>query len=244
VHLIDIAEPGYKYSVFEYQRDFYKAYESIVVSGKMPILCGGSGMYINAAVQNYRLIEVPGNIDLRNSLMKKSLPELETILAGYKTLHNRSDLDTKERAIRAIEIQHYYREHKELVTDIPQIKPVFLGIMFERETERARITDRLHQRLKEGLVDEVKKLLDSGISAASLAYYGLEYRYLTEYLTGKLDYDKMISVLNTAIHQFAKRQRTWFRKMEKEGCVIHWIPGELTMERKIKEARKKLFEVV
>lgn len=244
VHLIDIAEPGYKYSVFEYQRDFFNAFQKITAEGKIPVLCGGSGMYINAAVQKYRLIEVPENNELRDSLKGKSLNELAAILAEYKTLHNTTDIDTVEHAIRAIEIQQYYREHNDLKLDVPQIRPVFLGIIFDRQIERERITKRLHSRLKEGLVEEVKNLLDSGISAESLAYYGLEYRYVTNYLTGKIDYEEMVGLLNTAIHQFAKRQRTWFRRMEREGCKIHWIQGELSMERKLVEARRVLFDRV
>ncbi len=238
VHLVDIVEPGYKYSVFEYQRDFYAAFRQISANNKIPVLCGGSGMYIHAAVRNYRLIEVPVNENLRKQLESKTLDELTAILTEYKTLHNQTDTDTVEHALRAIEIQQYYREHIQPEEDTTEIRPFLLGILYDREIERARITERLHRRLKEGMVEEVRGLLDSGIPADSLEYYGLEYRYITQYLTGKLGYDKMISLLNTAIHQFAKRQRTWFRKMEREGITIHWIAGDLPMEEKIEIAKR------
>ncbi|HEX2396032.1 MAG TPA: tRNA (adenosine(37)-N6)-dimethylallyltransferase MiaA [Bacteroidales bacterium] len=240
VHLTDIAEPGYKYSVYEYQRDFYRVFNDITARVKFPVLCGGSGMYIDAATRNYRLIEVPVNEKLRRDLRDKSLEELASMLAKMKDLHNKTDTDTVEHALRAIEIQKYYDEHKDSLPEIPVINPVYIGILFDRKLERERITVRLKNRLKEGMVEEVKQLLESGVPAESLSYYGLEYRYVTSYLTGKLDYETMVSQLNTAIHQFAKRQRTWFRKMEREGCLIHWLDGESPMKEKIDRALKIL----
>jgi len=233
VHLVDIVEPGYKYSVFEYQRDFHEAFKDITDRGKIPVLCGGSGMYINAATRNYSLIEVPQNEKLRNDLKDKTLIELGNILSEMKILHNTTDTDTIEHAIRAIEIRKYYEEHNTQANDQPLMKPLYIGVLFDRRTERERITIRLKNRLNGGLVNEVSQLLQSGIPAESLMYYGLEYRYVTLYLTGKLDYETMTSQLNTAIHQFAKRQRTWFRKMEREGCAIHWINGNLPMDAKV-----------
>jgi tRNA dimethylallyltransferase len=190
-------------------------------------------MYIDAATRNYRLLEVPVNHELRDSLKDKSLDELAARLREFKSIHNTTDTDTIDRAIRAIEIQEFYRNHLQSHDDVPEIKPLYLGIIYDRPTERERITQRLKNRLTEGLIEEVQSLLDSGITAESLAYYGLEYRFVTLYLTGKLDYNTMFQQLNTAIHQFAKRQRTWFRKMEREGCTIHWIDGNLTIEEKI-----------
>lgn len=234
-HLIDIAEPGYKYSLFEYQRDFYKSYRDIVSRNKMPLLCGGSGMYIDAVAHKYRLDEVPVNENLRHELQGKSLSDLNKILSQLKTLHNQTDTDTVEHALKAIEIEYFYRDHPE-EKGLPDLSILYLGIMYDRETERKRITERLHKRLQQGMVEEVKNLLESGIPAESLTYYGLEYRYITLHLTGKMDYDTMVSKLNTAIHQFSKRQRTWFRKMEREGIQIHWINGEMPLEEKIESA--------
>jgi tRNA dimethylallyltransferase len=237
VHLIDIVEPGYKYSVFEFQRDFSRVFSDIQNRGKMPVLCGGSGMYIHAALQAYKLIEVPRNEELRNSLRDKSPDELRQLLSSLKTLHNTSDLDTPDRAIRAIEINTYYRESP-LYEDLPPIHPLVIGLQYERETERLRITERLQKRMEKGMVDEVKNLIESGIPAESLLYYGLEYRFITRYLNGELDYPSLFSQLNTAIHQYAKRQRTWFRKMEREGTIIHWMKGELPPEEKVEMVLK------
>jgi tRNA dimethylallyltransferase len=232
VHLIDIAEPGYKYSVFEFRRDFIKAWLDIRSRGKTPIMCGGSAMYVNAVTRQYRLDEVPENIKLREHLAGKSLEELGQNLSEMKLLHNKTDIDTWEHAVRAIEIETFYLEN-ERQPDMPEMKPLYLGIIFDRQTERERITQRLNQRLEQGLQEEVKGLLDSGIPPESLLYYGLEYKYLTLYILNQIDFASMKAQLNTAIHQFAKRQRTWFRKMEREGCTIHWIAGELPMEEKI-----------
>lgn len=234
-HLIDIAEPGYKYSIFEYQRDFYKSYQDIVSRNNMPLLCGGSGMYIDTVAHQYRLDEVPANERLRHELQDKSLNDLKEILSHFKTLHNQTDTDTVEHALRAIEIEYFYRDHP-TERRLPDLSILYLGIMYDRETERKRITERLHKRLQQGMVEEVQNLLESGISAESLTYYGLEYRYITLYLTGKMDYDTMVTKLKTAIHQFSKRQRTWFRKMERGGIQIHWINGEMPLEEKIESA--------
>jgi len=235
-HLLDIAEPGYKYSVFEYQRDFFHAFTDIHSRGKMPVLCGGSGMYIDAAVKGYKLVDVPRNEELRKDLHSKSQDELNKILVSLKKLHNTTDTDSAERAIRAIEIAAFRQLHPEITSKLPPVNPVFFGVLYERNTERERITDRLRTRMKQGMVEEVQQLLASGIPADTLVYYGLEYKFITQYLSGALTYDDMVSQLNTAIHQFAKRQRTWFRKMEKEGTVIHWLEGELSLVEKIEKA--------
>jgi len=235
-HLIDIADPGYKYSVFEYQRDFNEAYHHIITKNKIPVLCGGSGMYIDAATRQYRLVDVPVDEELRKELSSKSLIELGEILSSMKEMHNKTDIDTSARAIRAIEIGRYYQEHPEVATEQPKMNVLYLGIVYDRETERTRITQRLEKRLNQGMVEEVKQLLSSGIPAETLTYYGLEYRYITLYLQGSLTYETMKIKLNTAIHQFSKKQRTWFRKMEREGCNIHWIDGNIPMQQKIKTA--------
>jgi tRNA dimethylallyltransferase len=236
VHLIDIAEPGSKYSVFEYQRDFNRVYSDIVSRGKVPVLCGGSGMYIDAATRRYRLDEVPHNDSLRAELGLKSPEELRELLSSLKYLHNKTDIDTTEHALRAIEIEYYYRANPAGQHDLPDLNPLFIGIRFDRETARTRITERLEKRLQQGLVEEVRELLESGIPADTLTYYGLEYRYITLFLLDKLNYKTMVSQLNTAIHQFAKRQRTWFRKMERAGCTIHWLDGNMPAKKKIETA--------
>ncbi len=235
-HLIDIAEPGYKYSVFEYQRDFFKAFTDTQSRGKMPVLCGGSGMYIDAAVKGYRLIDVPINEELRHSLQGKSQDELNRILASLKELHNTSDTDNAERAIRAIEIATFRQLNPDIANDLPLVNPLFIGILYQRNTERERITIRLRNRLQQGMIDEVRQLLESGIAVETLVYYGLEYKFIAQYFSGDLKYEEMFSLLNTAIHQFAKRQRTWFRKMEKEGARIHWLEGEMPFEEKLEKA--------
>jgi tRNA dimethylallyltransferase len=232
-HLIDIAAPGYKYNVYEFQRDFVHTYEDIQHRGKLPILCGGTGLYIEAVLKGYKLVEVPENPDLRQQLQDKTLPELEQILAGYIHLHNKTDVDTSKRAIRAIEIAEYYKTHDVNITDYPPIQSLIIGLDIEREERRKRISERLQKRMDEGMVDEVKNLLASGIKPEDLLYYGLEYKYLTLYCTGQLAYNNMLHELEIAIHQFAKRQMTWFRGMEKRGLKIHWIDALLPMEEKI-----------
>ena len=234
-HLIDIVEPGYKYNVFEFQRDFLQAYDEIRQRGVLPILCGGTGMYIESVLKGYKLLPVPENQELRASLADKSLDELTTILAGYKKLHNSTDVDTVKRAIRAIEIEEYYRQQPVSAREFPAINSLVIGVDIDRDLRRAKITRRLKQRLDEGMVDEVRALLDAGIPAEDLIYYGLEYKYLTLYAVSQLTYDEMFHQLEIAIHQFAKRQMTWFRGMERRGFNIHWIDASLPMEQKVEE---------
>lgn len=234
-HLIDIVEPGYKYNVFEFQRDFLQAYDEIRQRGVLPILCGGTGMYIESVLKGYKLLPVPENPELRASLADKSLDELTTILAGYKKLHNSTDVDTVKRAIRAIEIEEYYRQQPVSAREFPAINSLVIGVDIDRDLRRTKITHRLKQRLDEGMVDEVRALLDAGIPAEDLIYYGLEYKYLTLYAVGQLTYDEMFHQLEIAIHQFAKRQMTWFRGMERRGFNIHWIDASLPMEQKVEE---------
>ena len=232
-HLIDIVEPGYKYNVFEYQRDFLQAYQEITQKGKLPVLCGGTGMYIESVLKGYRLLPVPENLELRASLEGKSLEELTTILEGYKKLHNSTDVDTAKRAIRAIEIEEYYKQQPPEYREFPSLKSLIIGVDIDRELRREKITRRLKQRLDEGMVDEVKGLLAEGIPAENLIYYGLEYKFLTQHVIGELTFDEMFHQLETAIHQFAKRQMTWFRGMERRGFHIHWLDATLSMEEKV-----------
>ncbi len=239
-HLIDICEPGYKYNVFEYQHDFFHAFQDIRNRGKLPILCGGTGMYIEAVLRGYKLLDVPQNPDLRISLQGKTLTELEQILASYKTLHNKTDVDSAQRAIRAIEIEEYYKTCAPDRNEYNPLHSLIIGIQIDRELRREKISKRLKARLNEGMVDEIRSLLSSGIKPEDLIYYGLEYKYLTMYVIGQLSYDEMFSQLEIAIHQFAKRQMTWFRGMERRGCNIHWIDAQLPMEKKITETLELL----
>ena len=232
-HLIDIVEPGTKYNVFEYQRDFLKAYGEVKAKGKLPILCGGTGMYIESILKGYRLLPVPENPPLRASLDGKTLEELTAILATYKKLHNSTDVDTAKRAIRAIEIEEYYKQQPVEHREFPMLKSLIIGVDIDRELRREKITRRLKQRLEEGMIDEVKKLLAEGIAPEDLIYYGLEYKYLTLHAVGELTYEEMFLQLETAIHQFAKRQMTWFRGMERRGFTIHWLDATWTMEEKV-----------
>lgn len=232
-HLIDIKKAGYQYNIYEYQRDFIEAFNKVHEHGKMPILCGGSGMYLESVLNNYKLINVPKDEDLRNQLEEKSDEELTRILSEYKELHNTTDLETRKRLIRAIEIEKYYDDNPEIDTGMPDIRSIIFGVKFDVNSRRRRITERLHARLEEGMVDEVRGLLDSGIKPERLVYYGLEYKYLTQYITGELEYDTMVERLNVAIHQFAKRQMTWFRRMERNGFKIHWIDGYAPIEEKL-----------
>lgn len=233
-HLIDIAEPGYKYNVFEYQRDFLRAYEGIRARGKRVVVCGGTGLYLESILKGYRLMPVPVNPELREKLEGKSLAELTDMLRTYKELHNTTDVDTARRAIRAIEIEEYYRLHPTDGRPFPQLKSLTIGIDIDRETRRQRISDRLRRRLDAGMLDEVRGLLDEGIPAEDLIYYGLEYKYLTLHATGQLAYDEMFRLLEIAIHQFAKRQMTWFRGMERRGTPITWLDAQLPEEEKVK----------
>ena len=232
-HLIDIVEPGYKYNVFEFQRDFLKAYEDIRGRGMLPVLCGGTGMYLESVLKGYRLLPVPENPELRERLSSKSLEELTSILASYKKLHNSTDVDTAKRAVRAIEIEEYYRSQPVEAREFPAIRSLIVGVDIDRERRREKITRRLRQRLDEGMVDEVRSLLAEGIKPEDLIYYGLEYKYLTLYATGQMSYEKMSGQLETAIHQFAKRQMTWFRGMERRGFTIHWVDAALPVEEKL-----------
>lgn len=232
-HLIDIVEPGYKYNVFEYQRDFLVAYEDIKARGLLPILCGGTGMYLESILKGYRLLPVPENKELRERLASKSLEELTDILSRYKKLHNSTDVDTVKRAIRAIEIEEYYLTQDVNARSFPEIHSLIIGVDIDRDLRRQKITNRLKKRLQEGMVDEVKALLEEGINPDDLIYYGLEYKYLTLYAVGKLSYDEMFSQLEIAIHQFAKRQMTWFRGMERRGFQIHWIDAEAPLNENV-----------
>lgn len=234
-HLIDIAEPGYKYNVFEFQRDFLKAYEDMRSRGLLPVLCGGTGMYLESVLKGYRLLPVPENPELREKLAGKSLEELTAILASYKKLHNTTDVDTAKRAIRAIEIEEYYLHQPVEAREFPDIRSLIIGVDIDRDLRREKISRRLKQRLDEGMVDEVWALIDGGIHPDDLIYYGLEYKYLTLYVTGQMTYDEMYHQLEIAIHQFAKRQMTWFRGMERRGFTIHWIDATRPMEEKVNE---------
>ena len=222
-HLLDIVDAGEKYNLFEFQRDFLVAYNDIKERNAFPVMCGGSGLYVESVLKGYRLLPVPENPVLRESLECKTLEELTAILAGYKSLHNNTDTDNKKRAIRAIEIEEYYRTCPVEERSFPQINCLTVGVDVDREVRRERITLRLHERLENGMVDEVRALLAKGVSPEQLIYYGLEYKFLTQYIIGELSYEEMVKGLGTAIHQFAKRQMTWFRGMERKGVEIHWV---------------------
>ena len=242
-HLIDICEPGTKYNLFQYQQDFFDAYQDIRSRGVVPILCGGTGLYIEAVLKGYKLSPVPQNPELRARLEGKSLVELTEMLVELKrqsgsNMHNTTDVDSCQRAIRAIEIETYNLEHPVPRRELPPVDSLIIGVDIDREARREKITRRLKARLDEGMIDEVKGLLDEGIPAEDLIYYGLEYKFLTEYLTGQLSYDEMFTRLEIAIHQFAKRQMTWFRGMERRGFTIHWINALQPMEDKVKEILK------
>lgn len=239
-HLIDIADPGYKYNVFEYQRDFNKVYSDLKTRKVFPVVCGGSGMYTDSIISGYKMFEVPPDSGLRIELEKKSMEELKEILLTFKNLHNTTDLDTKKRVIRAIEIEHSSKNKANHLSAFPKVKALLIGIVFDRDTRRKRISERLKLRLDSGMVDEVKNLIDLGINTETLIYYGLEYKFITLYLTGKMSYTEMVRDLETAIHQFSKRQMTWFRGMERRGIKINWIDGELPMEDKIRIILDKL----
>lgn len=237
-HIIDIVDAGYKYNVFEYQRDFVKVWKDCQQRGVVPVLCGGSGLYVEAVLKGYKLLAVPVNEELRATLEGKGLQELAQRLSAYKKLHNTTEIDTPKRAIRAIEIEEYYRTHPYEEKDFPRIDALIVGVDVSREIRRERITHRLHERLENGMVEEVRRILESGVKPEDLIYYGLEYKYLTLYLIGELSYDEMVKQLNVAIHQFAKRQMTWFRKMERAGFNIHWLRAEMSMEERIEKVRK------
>lgn len=242
-HLIDIARPGDKYNIYEYQRDFHKVYAELAQRGVMPILCGGSGLYIETVLKGYSLSTVPQNPELRQRLSGKTLEELIEILVDLKArnnscMHNRSDVDTAQRAVRAIEIEVYNLYHPSSNTEFPPVESVIIGVDIDRESRRERITERLRQRLEHGLVEEVEGLLESGVSAEDLIYYGLEYKYVTEYVTGRTTRDEMFKGLEIAIHQFAKRQMTWFRGMERRGFTINWVDWHMSMDEKLEYIMK------
>lgn len=246
-HLIDICDAGTKYNLFQYQEDFLKAYEDIQARSVQPILCGGTGLYIESVTKGYNLSPVPQNLELRKSLEGKDLNELTRILADLKqktgsTMHNKTDVDSCQRAIRAIEIETHNIENPMKRRDFPQIDSVIIGVGIDRETRREKITDRLKKRLDNGMVEEIRGILNNGVSADDLMYYGLEYKYVTEYVIGKISYDEMFNQLEIAIHQFAKRQMTWFRGMERRGATIHWIDSSLPMEEKVEAAISLLNE--
>ena len=237
-HLIDIAEAGTKYNLYQYQHDFHVAYQDIVSRDERPILCGGTGLYLEAVLKGYALSPVPQNAELRERLEGKSLAELTQMLSDLKAqtgsvMHNTTDVDSCQRAIRAIEIETYNIEHTTALRTMPGIDSLIIGVNIEREERRRKITARLKQRLDEGMVEEVRALLDSGIAADDLIYYGLEYKFITEYIIGKLTYEEMFRQLEIAIHQFAKRQMTWFRGMERRGTTIHWVDASLPMSEKL-----------
>ncbi|KPK83977.1 MAG: tRNA dimethylallyltransferase [Bacteroides sp. SM23_62_1] len=234
-HLVDIVDPGYEYNVYEYQRDFVNAFEDIRERDKMPVLCGGSGLYLEAVLKGYRLINVPKSPGLRMELEGKTMEELEIRLRKYRDLHNITDITDRKRLIRAIEIGLFYHDHPEYNSEYPALNALIIGIKLNREDRRRRITERLEERLSKGMVQEVDQLLKSGIPPDKMIYYGLEYKYITHYLNGTLQYIEMVDRLNTAIHQFSKRQMTWFRRMDRMGTKIHWLDGSLNDEVKLEK---------
>jgi tRNA dimethylallyltransferase len=235
VHLIDIADPGSKFNVFEYQQRFLKAFQDMKSRNKFPVICGGSGMYVDCIVSSYKLMEVPPDEAFRKNLEEKTMEELTDILRSYKNLHNTTDVDTKQRAIRAIEIEHYYLDNKESETDLPTFRSLVFGVRYDRESRRRRISQRLKERLEHGMIEEVQTLINKGVPVETLIYYGLEYKFVTLYLTGKMPYEEMCCRLEVAIHQFAKRQMTWFRGMERRGIKIHWLDGNMPTEEKVEK---------
>jgi len=233
VHMVDIVDAGYRYNVYEYQRDFLKVFEGLSARGCFPVVCGGSGMYVDSIVSGYRLIQVPVNEPLRVVLAGRSLEELTEILLKYKSLHNRTDVDTVKRAARAIEIADYYTQHPVDEKPFPVKNPLVTAVFFDRETRRQRISSRLKARLEGGMIEEVQRLLAGGVHPDDLLYYGLEYKYVTLYLLNKMDYEDMAQKLEVEIHRFAKRQMTWFRGMERRGITINWIDGRLPDDEKV-----------
>ena len=240
VHLIDIVDAGYKYNVYEYQRDFIEVFNKLSGKGQIPVLCGGTGMYIEAVLKGYRLIEVPDNDVLREKIQNWSDHELIEKLQSYKDLHNKTDITQRKRLIRAIEIEEYYQQYKGKDVIYPKIRPFIIGIEVGRQERRERISQRLKRRLDTGMIEEVRSLLEKNVTSDTLIYYGLEYKYITMHLLGQISYDEMFSKLETAIHRFAKRQMTWFRGMERRGFEIFWLDGSLPMEEKIQIVQEKL----
>ncbi len=240
-YLIDIVDAGYKYNVFEYQNDFLSVYHDIVGRNKLPILCGGTGMYIDAVLKGYKLINVPHSEELKTELEKKTDKELIDILKTNKELHNRSDTSNRKRLLRAVEIVLFYRENKNVDFNYPQIKSLNIQVVFDRDFRRKRISQRLKERLQSGMIQEVERLINKDVPIETLKYYGLEYKFITEYILGDLSYDEMFSKLEIAIHQFSKRQMTWFRKMEKDGHKIHKIDGYFSLDEKIEKVERLFF---
>lgn len=236
-HLIDIREAGDKYNIFEYQHDFHNVYTDMKNRGKLPILCGGSGLYVESVLRGYSLVNVPENKELRSKYADYSLQALTQILESYKTLHNKTDVDTAQRAIRAIEIEEYKKAHPLEQNEFPPLNSLVIGVDIDRELRRKKISKRLKARLEDGMIEEIKDILSQGVKPDDLIYYGLEYKYVTQYILGQLSYEDMYSQLEIAIHQFAKRQMTWFRGMEKRGIHIHWINAELPMKEKIDKTK-------
>ncbi len=239
-HLIDIKDPGYEYNVYEYQEDFYKAYDKVIDNKAVAILCGGTGMYIEAVLKGYKMIRVPRNEELREQLDNKEDDELIALLATFKALHNKSDTSDRKRLVRAIEIELYTKENKIVEEKYPPIDHQLFAIKFEREELKKRITFRLKERLDNGMIEEVEGLIKKGTTADQLKFYGLEYKFLSQYVIGEINYNDMYQKLNSAIHQFAKRQMTWFRRMEKNGIMIEWIPGAYSLDEKIEYVLSRL----
>jgi len=240
VHMVDIVDTGYRYNVFEYQRDFLKVLEALSARGVFPVVCGGSGMYVDSIVSGYRLVQVPVNAPLRALLAGRSLEELTEILSQYKSLHNKTDVDTVKRAVRAIEIADWYVHHPVDETPFPVKNPLVTAVFVDRDTRRQRISDRLRTRLEEGMIEEVQRLLAGGIHPDDLIYYGLEYKYVTLYLMNRLTREEMFQKLEVEIHRFAKRQMTWFRGMERRGTAINWIDGSMSEEEKVNSIISRL----
>ena len=238
VHLIDLVEAGYEYNVYLFKHDFLGAYTDIKDRNLTPILCGGTGLYIESVLRNYKMIDVPLNESLRADLEPKSFEELKGILRLYGPLHNVSDTGNRKRMIRAIEIGMFQATQPEEEEGERELNPIILGIRYERTVRRKRITDRLRDRMENGMVEEVERLMGAGVSAEKMEYYGLEYKWVSKYILKELTYEDMFNKLNTAIHQFAKRQMTYFRGMERRGLTIHWIEGQLPMEDKVEMAMK------
>ncbi len=241
-HLIDIVDAGQKYNVYEYQKDFTRVFNDILKTDKKAILCGGSGMYLEAILKNYQLISVPINDDLRLTLEKLSMPELTKILESHKKLHNTTDTDNRKRLIRAIEIADYYKNNNIEKTELNNLQNITFGIKFDRNSRRKRISLRLKERLKNGMIDEVQMLINEGVDKETLIYYGLEYKFITQYLSGQITYNEMFTQLETAIHQFSKRQMTWFRRMERNGTKIHWLDGYMSIDEKFDRIKSVLIQ--
>lgn len=231
-HLVDILDAGEAYNVYRFQQDFAKVFREIENRGTLPVMCGGTGLYIESVLREYRMLHVPPDPGLREQLKACSMEELQEMLVSMGPVHNTTDTESRKRLIRAIEIARYQQEHREVTPELPRLEPLVVGVRYDRDTRRARITRRLEQRLEEGMVEEVRRLMESGVSASTMEYYGLEYKYLARYIGGAISYQEMVASLNTAIHRFAKRQMTYFRGMERRGIPIRWLDGSLPPERK------------